>query len=83
MKLFLLHCTFSQSLKWTEEHEFLMLRELMLLQPWLDKKGTGGRGDVWEKLAVSLNAIPGTGIMVNLFASPLIIMNLVVVYLQT
>lgn len=48
----------SQSMKWTEEHELLMLRELMLLQPWLHKKGTSERGDDWEKLAVSLNAIP-------------------------
>ena len=30
----------------------------MLLQPWLHKKGTSERGDDWEKLAVSLNAIP-------------------------
>ena len=45
-------------MKWTEEHELLMLRELMLLQPWLHKKGTSERGDDWEKLAVSLNAIP-------------------------
>ena len=45
-------------MKWTEEHELLMLRELMLLQPWLHKKGTSERGDYWEKLAVSLNAIP-------------------------
>ena len=54
----MLHCTFSQSMKWTEEHELLMLRELMLLQPWLHKKGTSERGDDWEKLAVSLNTIP-------------------------
>ena len=57
-EVILLHCTFSQSMKWTEEHELLMLRELMLLQPWLHKKGTSERGDDWEKLAVSLNAIP-------------------------
>ena len=30
----------------------------MLLQPWLHKKGTSERGDDWEKLAVSVNAIP-------------------------
>ena len=45
-------------MKWTEEHELLMLRELILWQPWLHKKGTSERGDDWEKLAVSLNAIP-------------------------
>ena len=45
-------------MKWTEEHELLMLRELMLLQPWLHKKETSEREDDWEKLAVSLNAIP-------------------------
>lgn len=45
-------------MKWTEEHELLMLWELILLQSWLHKKGTSERGDDWEKLAVSLNAIP-------------------------
>lgn len=45
-------------MKWTEEHKLLMLREMTLLQPWLHKKGTSERGDDWEKLAVSLNAIP-------------------------
>ena len=45
-EVILLHCTFSQSMKWTEEHELLMLRELMLLQPWLHKKGTSERGDI-------------------------------------
>ena len=57
-EVILLQCTFSQSMKWTEEHKWLMLRELMLLQPWLHKKGTSERGDDWEKLAVSLNGIP-------------------------
>ena len=40
------------------KHELLMLRKLMLLQPWLHKKGTSERGDDWEKPVVSLNAIP-------------------------
>ena len=30
----------------------------MLMQPWQHRKGTSERGDDWEKLAVSLNAIP-------------------------
>jgi len=34
------------------------MRELMLIQPWQHRKGTSERGDDWEKLAVSLNAIP-------------------------
>lgn len=45
-------------MKWTEEHEVVMLRELMLMQPWQHRKGTSERGDDWEKLAISLNAIP-------------------------
>ncbi|XP_074607068.1 uncharacterized protein LOC141860035 isoform X2 [Acropora palmata] len=44
-------------MKWTEEHEVLMLRELILMRPWQHRKGTSERGDDWEKLAVSLNAI--------------------------
>ena len=38
--------------------DLLMLRGLLLLQPWLHKKATNERGDNLEKLAVSLNAIP-------------------------
>ena len=30
----------------------------MLMQTWQHSKGTSERGDDWEKLAVSLNAIP-------------------------
>ena len=30
----------------------------MFMQPWQHRKGTSERGDDWEKLAVSLNAIP-------------------------
>ncbi|XP_068712741.1 E3 ubiquitin-protein ligase BRE1A-like [Montipora foliosa] len=52
------HFYFRQSMKWTEEHEVVMLRELMLMQPWQHRKGTSERGDDWEKLAISLNAIP-------------------------
>ena len=28
------------------------------MRPWQHRKGTSERGDDWEKLAVSLNAIP-------------------------
>ena len=44
-------------MKWTEEHDVLILRELMVLQPWKHRKGTSERGEDWQKLAVSLNAI--------------------------
>ena len=30
----------------------------MLMQPWQHRKGTSERGDDWETLTVSLNAIP-------------------------
>ena len=30
----------------------------MRMQPWQHRKGTSERGDDWEKLSVSLNAIP-------------------------
>ena len=41
---------FSQSLKWTEEHDVLMLRELMVLQPWKHMKGTSEIGEDWKKI---------------------------------
>ena len=44
-------------MKWIEWHEVAMLRDLMLMQPWQHRKGTSERGDDWEKLAISLNAI--------------------------
>jgi len=34
-----------------------MLKELMVLQPWKHRKGTSERGEDWQNLAVSLNAI--------------------------
>lgn len=44
-------------MKWTEEHETLMLRELMLVQPWQHRKGSVERGEDLENLAKSLNNI--------------------------
>ena len=35
------------------------------MQPWQHRKGTSERGDDWEKLAVSLNAIPNRQFRVN------------------
>lgn len=43
-------------MKWTEGHKVLILRELMVLQPWKKTNVSSERGEDWEKLAVSLNA---------------------------
>jgi len=50
------------------------MRELMLMQPWQHRKGTSERGDDWEKLAVSLNAIPNSQFLLlsDLFVTPIL-----------
>jgi len=43
-------------MKWTDAHDKYLLRELLIIEPWLFKKSTTERGDAWEKLDNSLNA---------------------------
>ena len=42
---------------WNDEHDLLLVREILLQQPWKQKYGTPERGKVWESIADVLNAI--------------------------
>lgn len=53
-------------MKWSEDHEVLMLREMMVVEPWSHKKGSIERGEDWEKLAQALNAISNPKFKVTL-----------------
>ena len=41
----------------TEEHDILLLREILLYEPYNQRKGSVERGKVWDLLAESLNKI--------------------------
>ena len=44
-------------MRWTEEHDILLLREILLYEPYNQRKGSVERGKVWDLLAESLNKI--------------------------
>lgn len=43
-------------MKWSEAHDVHFLKEMTLYQPWLHKKGTTERGEIWANLATCLGA---------------------------
>ena len=42
---------------WTPRHDEILIREILLFEPWLQKKGTPERGAVWNQMAESLNQV--------------------------
>ena len=44
-------------MEWTDEHDVLMLREMIVSDVFSFKKGSVGRGDVWGSIAEKLNQI--------------------------
>ena len=42
-------------MKWSDEHDIFFLKELVHFRPWLHKKGTVERSEIWGKLAIKLN----------------------------
>ena len=42
---------------WTPLHDEIFIREVLLFQPWEQRKGTPERGTIWKNIAESLNAI--------------------------
>ena len=43
--------------EWTDEHDVLMLREMIVSDVFSFKKGSVGRGDAWDSIAEKLNQI--------------------------
>lgn len=44
-------------MKWSSNHDVALAREIMLFTPWIHRKGSTERGQVWENIAKSLNAL--------------------------
>ena len=44
-------------MEWTDEHDVLMLREMIVSDLFSFKKGSVGRGDAWDFIAEKLNQI--------------------------
>ena len=44
-------------MKWSNQHDIMLLREMLLFQPWSYRYGSVERGQVWETIADSLNRI--------------------------
>ena len=42
---------------WTKEHDIMLCREILLVQPFHFKHGTRDRGSCWEKIAQNLNDV--------------------------
>ena len=42
---------------WTDEHNVMLLREILLFEPWIQKHGSTERGQVWKRIAESLNQL--------------------------
>ena len=42
---------------WTQRHDEILISEILLFEPWLQKKGTPERGAVWKRIAESLNQV--------------------------
>ena len=42
---------------WTKEHDVMLCREMLLIQPFRFKHGTRDRGRCWEKIAQNLSDI--------------------------
>ena len=49
--------SFCQQMRWTNEQEVMFLREVLVYELWNYKYGSQERGNVWEKIAESLNGL--------------------------
>ena len=48
---------FSSVMFWTHDHEPILCREVVNVNPYTTKKGSTQRNSMWEKLADTLNKI--------------------------
>ena len=44
-------------MNWTNRHDTLLLREILLYEPWSQRAGSVERGQIWKNIADSLNAL--------------------------
>jgi len=44
-------------MQWSEEHKIMLIREVLLFEPWKYKQGSIERGQVWKRISEALNAL--------------------------
>ena len=44
-------------MKWTDDHDTFVLREILLFEPWNQRHGSDERGRCWEAISDSLNSL--------------------------
>ena len=49
-------------MRWTNEHDTIFLREVLIHEPLKQKHGSHEQGNIWRKIAKSLNGLSTTGI---------------------
>jgi len=42
-------------MRWTKQHDLILLQEILMFEPFGQKKGSPERGRVWETISESLN----------------------------
>ena len=45
-------------MEWTQKHDILLCREILVIEPYKHKKGTNERGKLWIVITENLNAVP-------------------------
>ena len=51
---------------WTKQHDIMLCREILLVQPFRFKHGTRDRGRCWEKIAQNLNYVERPHFLVDM-----------------
>ena len=46
-----------EKMRWTEQHDVSLIREMFLFEPWNCKSGSVERGKCWEGIAEQLNSL--------------------------
>ena len=46
-----------RSMVWTEQHDILFSREILHIQPWIQRHGSVKRGQAWDEIAAILNSL--------------------------
>ena len=44
-------------MNWANEHNILLLREILLYEPWSQRAGSVERGTIWKNITESLNQL--------------------------
>ena len=50
---------------WTDLHDTLMIREIILFEPWVYRFGSVERGESWKRIAESLNQVQEVKFLVD------------------